>query len=127
MTRLRYVSWILTIPLTLIVISFAVSNRGQILFQLWPLPEGVNLPAFLVIFGALIFGIFIGGSAAWLSSLKFRNLARRRHRQIIKLESELASLQSRCSAATEDAKVTESLPLEESSRALIKLPPTDNQ
>ena len=41
---MRYLSWIITIPIALVIVSFAVSNRGPVDLALWPLPFEITVP-----------------------------------------------------------------------------------
>lgn len=74
---MRYVSWIITVPLTVIIIVFAVSNRHAMSIELWPLPiDSVVLPTYLVLLVALLLGIILGGIISWLAAGKTRSKAR---------------------------------------------------
>ena len=45
---LRYLSWIVTLPLAVLAISFAgLSNRDPAVLKLWPLPFELEMPTFL--------------------------------------------------------------------------------
>ena len=78
----------------IVLILFAVSNRGTISLSLWPLPFLVDLPLYLLFFLSLFIGFLIGGCAAWIAGGRDRGELRRRRRQIEALERELAVTQS---------------------------------
>lgn len=100
---LRYLSWIVTIPLAIVVISFAVSNRDAVALKLWPLPSGLEMMLFLPVLGALATGLIAGGLIAWLAGGKYRRLARRQSGRLKRLTAELETLQARDAEST-DAK-----------------------
>lgn len=96
MTRpLRYVSWIVTVPLAAVVISFAVSNRDPAVLKLWPLPFELEMPVFLPVLGALVFGFVAGGFIAWWSGGRYRRLARRQNNKLRRLSAEADALKAR--------------------------------
>lgn len=100
---LRYLSWIVTIPLGIIVISFAVSNREPVALGLWPLPFEVEMPLFLPVLGALVVGFVTGGAIAWWSGGRTRRLARRQSSRLKSLTSEVETLRSRDEESSDSA------------------------
>ena len=73
----------------LVLVVFAVSNRGTIALGLWPLPDVVELPLYLIILGCLLVGFLAGELAAWMSGRHWRREVRRSARRIAVLEHEL--------------------------------------
>ena len=53
-----------------------VANRGDVIFQLAPLPWEVSLPLYVVIFASLIFGVILGWIFAALSYMRKRRRER---------------------------------------------------
>lgn len=100
---LRYLSWIVTIPLGIIVISFAVSNRDPVALRLWPLPFEVEMPVFLPVLGALVVGFVAGGAIAWWSGGRTRRLARRQSSRLKSLASEVETLRTRDAESSDSA------------------------
>ena len=92
---LRYVSWIVTLPLAVLVISFAVSNRDPAILKLWPLPFELEMPVFLPVLGALVVGFVTGGFIAWWSGGRYRRLARRQNNRLRRLNAEAEALKAR--------------------------------
>jgi uncharacterized integral membrane protein len=73
---------LILVPLAVVLILFAVANRQWTEVSLDPFSSdppvlGVHLPLFLIILLALIFGVIVGGVAAWLGQGKWRRVARR--------------------------------------------------
>ena len=59
---LRNFYWVVTIPLAVIVVVFAVSNREPVVVDIWPLPPVTGLPLFLFILGSFFIGLRNGVS-----------------------------------------------------------------
>ncbi len=96
----------MTIPISVAVVLFALSNRQDVTLSLWPLPDDLTLdvPVFLVALVPLVAGILLGGLIAWASGARHRRLARRRGRRIAKVEAELAEMRVRHGAMTETVR-----------------------
>ena len=89
---MRRLSWIITIPFTLVVVVFAISNRGPVTVTLWPLPWIVELPLYLVVLGSLLVGFLVGGAIAWLSAGRRRHEARVTAERLRGMSAELTRL-----------------------------------
>jgi uncharacterized integral membrane protein len=90
----RPVHWIVTAPAALAAALFAVSNREHVSVALWPLPDMLDAPLYLVVLLAIAVGFLFGELVAWLSAGRTRRLARERMRRIAALERELAATQA---------------------------------
>jgi len=89
----RRLAWILTLPVTVAVVVFAVANRQDIDINLWPMEETVSYPLFLLVLGTLVFGFVLGALIMWLSEGRLRDRARRLRFEKEDLERELGYLQ----------------------------------
>ncbi|KIL99666.1 hypothetical protein CCC_03838 [Paramagnetospirillum magnetotacticum MS-1] len=69
---MRLFAWIIGLPLAVAVTVFAVANRAEIRFDLWPLPFGIDLPAYLAVLVPLGLGLVAGFLLGWASGLKAR-------------------------------------------------------
>ena len=87
---MRYLSWIITIPIALVIVSFAVSNRDPVDLALWPLPFEITVPLYVAVLTALVLGFLAGGLVAWGADRRYRVAARVRGRKASQLERELA-------------------------------------
>ncbi|ESR25931.1 lipopolysaccharide assembly protein LapA domain-containing protein [Lutibaculum baratangense] len=79
----RILQLVVLVPLAVILIVFAVSNRHPVLVSLDPFsPEdpslALDLPLYLLLFGTLLLGVLVGGIAAWVSQGRWRSEARTR-------------------------------------------------
>ncbi len=94
MRYIRYAFWGI---LAIVLITVALANRGPVTLTLLPealadmsaFQASVELPLFLVIFGGIVAGLFIGFVAEWLREAKFRTDASRKAGELRKMEREL--------------------------------------
>lgn len=94
---MKLLHFLLSIPVLLLTISFAVSNGREMPFSLWPFPFEVVLPvSFAVLAMALLFFI-IGGAYGWALSIPVRNDRFQQAKKIRDLTKKVAELE----AATE--------------------------
>ncbi|MBY0431482.1 MAG: LapA family protein, partial [Rhodospirillales bacterium] len=64
--------WIMGLPLAIVAVLFAITNRQVVAMDLWPLPLVVNAPLYLPILAALGFGALFGAIAVWLAAGRAR-------------------------------------------------------
>lgn len=64
-------------PLAVIAVSFAVSNRGDVAVSLWPFENEVVAPVFLVVLVPAVVTFILGGIVAWLSGSRDRRALRK--------------------------------------------------
>lgn len=94
---------LLILPVSVVLIALAVANRAAVPVVLEPVGGRftVELPLFLLVFGAFAVGLLVGGFATWLSQGKWRQTARERRREAYelrrqseRLERELETMQT---------------------------------
>jgi lipopolysaccharide assembly protein A len=90
----RVVRWLVTLPIALIAIVFAISNYDKVPVGLWPFSDVLIMPLYLLVLGMLGVGFLAGEFVAWLYGGRWRREARRRQRRIEALERELAQTQA---------------------------------
>ena len=61
----------------LVVMVFAIGNRGPVEVSYWPLPFAQVVPLYYVVLAALVLGVVLGAIAAWLSGHRQRVALRR--------------------------------------------------
>ncbi len=76
---MKILRWLITVPLALILIIFAVNNRHLIEVNLWPLDFIVRWPLFVFIYIGVVAGFLAGAVVAWASAAQHHRRAR--HRQ----------------------------------------------
>ena len=94
----RIVAAIVLVPLTVVIIAFAVANRQIVTVSFDPFSAGepaasVTLPLFVLVILLLIVGVLIGGLASWLRQGKWRQTARRFERELHHLRGKVATLE----------------------------------
>ncbi len=101
-------SWILTLPLIVVAVVFAIANREPITLDLWPLEASPRLPLFVILLACVAFGLAVGGLATWLSAAPTRRRARQARRRVAELEREAAHLKQERDRATQASRITNS-------------------
>jgi uncharacterized integral membrane protein len=109
----KILSWLVGLPLAVIVLLFALSNRQGVTVGLWPFEDGIALPLYLIALLPLLAGFLAGVLLAGLKGLKHRRLARAQTRRAADLERQLAA--ERASSAAAEAPLAPSHPGDRSS------------
>ncbi|WP_119460882.1 LapA family protein [Rhodospirillaceae bacterium SYSU D60014] len=97
---MKHFSWIFTVPVTAIVVLFAITNRSLATLSFWPLPWEMNLPIYLIILSALFVGFMLGAVVAWLSGGRRRRQTRQLAEQVRAQSRQIAELQRRQAEAS---------------------------
>lgn len=103
---MKHLSWIFTLPVTVIVVLFAIANRSPATLSFWPLPWAVDLPIYLIILGALFAGFLLGAAVAWLSGGRRRRRARQLAERVRAQDRQILELQRRQAAGTAPVPAT---------------------
>ena len=85
----------LIMPAGVVLVAFAVTNRGPVIIDFWPLPIDMQAPMSAVILLSLIIGVIWGGVASWLAAGTDRKRARDSARRADQAESESRNLKNR--------------------------------
>jgi uncharacterized integral membrane protein len=93
----KIITGIILVPLAIIIIVFAVANRQMVTVSFDPFSStapayAASLPLFVLIFIILIFGVIIGGVAAWLRQSPWRRTARKLDADVRALHDELEAI-----------------------------------
>lgn len=89
---MRLIAWIIGLPLAVVAIMFAVANRQDVRFDLWPLPFSILIPAYLCILAPLALGLLAGALLGWSSGLGARHHAREQRRRAESLVRQLEAV-----------------------------------
>jgi hypothetical protein len=90
----RRALWLLVaLPAAVLLTALAVSNRHAVRLVLDPFrPDEpvvfLMLPLYAYVFAALILGVLLGGTAAWLAQRHWRRMARRRAAEAVRWQAE---------------------------------------
>jgi uncharacterized integral membrane protein len=86
--------WIITAPIAIAVVLFAVVNRAPVALSLWPFPWEIEAPLFLFTLGAIVFGFLFGAVVTWVSGGTARQKLRAAQRELAQAQGELARARS---------------------------------
>ncbi len=86
----RILSWIVTAPIAVLVLLFAVSNLDSVTLRLKPFPFDMTLPIWALTLIVLFVGFILGAIVTWIGDRKRRREGRLMARRVIELEQSLA-------------------------------------
>jgi uncharacterized integral membrane protein len=70
-------TWIVTIPVTVVVVLFTIGNLDPVTIKLWPLPwVSQPIPVYLLVLVSMLIGFIVGGIVAWVSGGRRRRRTR---------------------------------------------------
>lgn len=69
---IRLLSLLITLPVTLAVVVFAVANRDPVTVNFWPFALAVDVPLYGLALGTLALGCLLGALLTWLPLLLAR-------------------------------------------------------
>lgn len=100
----KIVMALILIPIALAIMVFAVANRAPVTISLDPFGNeppmfAFSVPLFLLMLGVLIFGVVIGGIAAWMRQSRWRRRARRLSAELKTSRTETETLRRQLEAA----------------------------
>jgi len=90
----KFIAFVVLVPLALLIVMFAVANRGSIAVSFDPFDPAqpalsLKVPLFLLIFVLVGLGVLVGGIAAWLRQSRWRMRARRAEAEARELRTRL--------------------------------------
>jgi uncharacterized integral membrane protein len=86
----RILSLIVTAPITVLVVLFAVSNLDPVTLRLRPFPYDMTIPIWALTLIVLFVGFILGAIVTWIGDRKRRREARLLARRVSELEQSLA-------------------------------------
>ena len=89
---MKRISWIITVPVTIVIVIFSIANRQPVTIDLWPFDQSISSPLFLLVLGAVLVGFCIGAAVMWISDGRVRNRARENYYKASHLQREVAAL-----------------------------------
>jgi uncharacterized integral membrane protein len=100
----KFIAAVILVPLAILMVMFAVANRGSVPISLDPFSAEapaltVHVPLFLLLLIVLIIGVLVGGIAAWLRQSKWRGAARRLDRDLRTARADAEETRRRLAAA----------------------------
>jgi lipopolysaccharide assembly protein A len=101
----RPLLWILTAPIVVVVVLFAVSNLDSVTLHLFPLPYDLTVRLYLLTLITLFMGFVLGSIVTWVADRKRRRETRAQAKRLQELEHELTLAKLR--AAEAERRLTE--------------------
>jgi uncharacterized integral membrane protein len=100
----KFIAALILVPLAILMVMFAVANRGSVTISLDPFSASapalsVPVPMFLLLLIALIIGVLVGGIAAWMRQSKWRRAAWRLDRELRSARADADDARRRLAAA----------------------------
>ena len=134
---ISWVSWLMLVPILAAAVTFSLNNKHFLELNLWPFGLTVELPLYIAVFGALIFGVVLGSIVTWLGQGRVRSnlrgqvyegeVARRElkseREKLEALEQELKTLKVASTVAPDPAPKTDLVMVPEQAASQETLPP----
>ena len=86
---------LIALPLLLLLVLFALSNRQPVSLHIWPTDYAATLPLSLAVLGSMAVAFLAGGLLVWVSELVQRRRARRAEQTVRLLEAQVQELKAR--------------------------------
>jgi uncharacterized integral membrane protein len=86
---------LIALPLLLLLVLFALSNRQPVPLRLWPTDYTVEPPLSLAVLCGMAVAFLAGGLLVWISALAQRRRARRAEQTVRLLEAQVQELKAR--------------------------------
>ncbi|MGE4350607.1 MAG: lipopolysaccharide assembly LapA domain-containing protein [Bdellovibrionales bacterium] len=83
---MRFLTWLINLPIFLVVIVFALQNRFRVPISFWPFDLEVTIPVSLLALGLLLAGFVMGGMVGSVPLLRSRMEARSLRKQLAALQ-----------------------------------------
>ena len=98
-------------PIAILIVLLSVANRNTVTLSLDPFSGtppawALTAPLFAILFVAVMFGVVLGGAAAWLAQAKYRRAARRFRAQATRHQAEAERLKAAQGGARGEATGT---------------------
>ncbi|HTJ62420.1 MAG TPA: LapA family protein [Alphaproteobacteria bacterium] len=87
----RILSLVITVPITVLVVLFAVSNLDAVTLRLRPFPFDMTMPIWALTLMVLFVGFILGAIVTWIGDRKRRREAKLLSRKVGELEQALAA------------------------------------
>ena len=91
---MRLLRLLIIIPLLLLLVLFALSNRAPLHLSLWPTDITADLPASAVILGAMAVAFLAGALLVWVGEFGRRRRARQADLSVKLLEEQVKALKA---------------------------------
>ena len=94
---------VIAVPLLLLLVLFALSNREPVMIGLWPTDLAMEGPLSLAVLVGMAAAFLAGAALVWITVLAQRSRARRAEAQVRLLDEQLTELKARLARADPNA------------------------
>ncbi len=96
------VFYLIVVPLAIVLVTLGVINRAPVTIALDPFSPAdpalaLTMPLYILVYGAIILGIIIGGATDWIRQGRWRREARERRYEARRWQNEAAALKQAAS------------------------------
>jgi len=95
---MKILSRVVFVLFILLGVLIAVSNSQSVQLALWPLPQLLVLPLYLMVVFLLLLGVLVGLLIGWWAGRHHRRRARENAAEVARLEREVARLREAAAA-----------------------------
>jgi uncharacterized integral membrane protein len=88
-------AWIVTVPITVLIVLFAVSNRQGVTIDLFPFAVTLQAPLFVVVLVSLVLGVVCGAAIEAVRGHKTRKALKDANRKAEALSEHVAALKAK--------------------------------
>src|SRR5579871_1741247 len=92
---MRFLAWLIGIPLGLLLVLFAVSNREFVTVGIWPFTDGISAPAFVIALVPFGLGLVLGAIFAGIGTVRAHWRHQGAARKVRRMEEEMAEMRAR--------------------------------
>ncbi|MFA5040992.1 MAG: LapA family protein [Bdellovibrionales bacterium] len=86
---MRIFSGALGLIILVLVLSFALSNKQDVVVTMWPFKDSLQTPLYAVALVPLALGFLLGTIQGWIANFSFRMKARKASKELNSLKTEL--------------------------------------
>lgn len=95
-----FLAWVLSLPLLIGAVVFALMNDGDVALSLNPFQAPVNVPVYAPVLAGVVLGIVLGALMTWAAMGRQRAKMRLQKKQIKTLEKQLEAVGQQHAAVT---------------------------
>ena len=104
----KILSFIILVPLAIVMVVFCVANREAVTVSLDPIGTmsqfAFQAPLFILLMGAVIVGVVLGGFGTWLTQAHYRRKSWKRKYEVERLRRESEESKSEAAPASGRAR-----------------------
>jgi uncharacterized integral membrane protein len=107
-----FLRWIITVVCLSTLLTWALLNRSEVMFDPSPVHDAVSIPLYVLIMGVALVGFLWGALITWLHATTDRVDRKLLRREVNVLEKKVAELESAALHANPNAAISGLIPSE---------------